>query len=54
MKGEWVAQEVRDQVVEFVQYWSQRAGLKVSQILSWLELSSSKYYNWQQRQGQPT
>ncbi len=52
MKGEWVPQELRDEVVEFVQYWQQRAGLKVSQLLSWLELSSSKYYNWQKRQGQ--
>jgi len=52
MKGEWVTQEVRDEVVEFVQYWQQRAGLQVNQILSWLELSSSKYYNWQKRQGQ--
>ncbi len=52
MKGEWVPQEIRDEVVEFVQYWPQRAGLKVSQLLSWLELSSSKYYNWQKRQGQ--
>ena len=52
MKGQWVSQEVRDEVVEFVQYWSQRAGLQVNQVLSWLELSSSKYYNWQQRQGQ--
>jgi len=52
MKGEWVPQAVRDEVVEFVQYWQQRAELKVSQLLSWLELSSSKYYNWQKRQGQ--
>lgn len=52
MKGEWVPQAVRDEVVEFVQYWQQRAELKVSQLLSWLELSNSKYYNWQKRQGQ--
>ncbi len=52
MKGEWVTPEVRDEVVEFVKYWQQRSGLKVSQLLSWLALSSSKYYNWQKRQGQ--
>jgi len=52
MKGKWVSQEVRDEVVEFVKYWQQRAGLQVNQMLSWLELSRSKYYNWHQRQGQ--
>lgn len=52
MTGNWVAQEVRDEVVELVKYWQQRAGCKVSQMLSWLGLRSSKYYSWQQRQGQ--
>jgi len=52
MKGEWVPQEIRDEVVEFVQYWQQRAELKVSQLLSWLAVSSSTYYSWQKRQGQ--
>lgn len=52
MKGQWVSQEIRDEVVEFVQYWQQRGKFKVGQLLSWLGVSSSKYYHWQQRRGQ--
>jgi putative transposase len=52
MSGQWVRPVVRDEVVEFVQYWQQRAGFKVGQLLKWIGLGSSKYYSWQQRQGQ--
>jgi putative transposase len=52
MKGGWVSQEVRDEVVEFVTYWQQRGEFKVEQMLNWLDLSSSKYYSWRKRQGQ--
>ena len=47
MKGEWESQDVRDEVVEFVQSWHQRAGMPMGQMLSWLELSHSTYYHWQ-------
>jgi len=52
MKGGWVSQEVRDEVVEFVKYWQRRGEFKVGQMLSWLGLSNSKYYSWRKRQGQ--
>ena len=47
-----MAQEVRDQVVEFVRYWSGRAELAISQVVTWLGVSESKYYAWQARYGQ--
>ena len=43
---------MRDEVVEFVSYWHQRGAFKVGQLLSWIGLSNSKYYNWRDRQGQ--
>ena len=52
MKSHWVAQAVRDEVVEFVRYWQKRAGFQVGQLLRWIGLKSSKYYSWQARQGQ--
>lgn len=52
MKGRWVSQAVRDQVVEFVRYWSVRAELAASQVVKWLGISESKYYDWQDRYGQ--
>lgn len=47
-----MAAEVRDQVVEFVRYWSPRAELSASRLVRWLGISASKYYDWQQRYGQ--
>ena len=52
MKGGWVEQGVRDQVVDFVRYWSPRAEIAASRLVSWLGISQSKYYDWQQRYGQ--
>jgi transposase InsO family protein len=43
---------VRDEVVEFVQYWAPRTELKTGQLVQWLGISASKYYDWCQRQGQ--
>ena len=45
-------QEVRDEVVEFVGHWSERAGIAVSQFAAWLEVGESKYYNWRRRHGE--
>lgn len=45
--------EVRDQVVDFVGYWTKRAEIRVGQMVSWLGISQSKYYQWQKRYGQP-
>jgi len=52
LRGGWTLQEVRDEVVEFVGYWQGRGEFKVGQLLGWLELNSSKYYSWRERQGQ--
>jgi putative transposase len=47
-----VKQAVRDQVVDFVQYWSGRAEIAASRLVSWVGISGSKYYQWRQRYGQ--
>jgi transposase InsO family protein len=39
-------------VVEFINYWSKRAEMKVNQLVAWMGLQPSKYYDWCQRQGQ--
>lgn len=52
MKGEWVEGVIRDEVVEFVKYWADRSEMKRGQLVSWLGISLSKYYDWCQRQGQ--
>ena len=44
--------EVRNQVVDFVRNWSKRAEISVGQMVLWLGVRPSKYYQWQQRYGQ--
>jgi transposase InsO family protein len=43
---------VRDAVVDFVNHWSSRAELAVKRMVRWLNVSSSKFYNWRSRYGQ--
>ena len=35
-----------------MQYWQPKSEVSLKQMLAWLDLSSSKYYNWRNRQGQ--
>ena len=53
MKGRWVPQSLRDQVVDFIDYWSNKTGLAVKKFLQWSKLSEGKYFSWKRRYGQP-
>ena len=48
----WVAHDLRDQVVDFVRHWSDRAELPAKRLLGWIELSPRQYHRWQERFGQ--
>ena len=47
-----VKQPLRDEVVAFVQKWTDKADWSVSKMLNRLEISRSKYYGWCHRVGQ--
>jgi transposase InsO family protein len=51
MKGVWVPHDTRDQIVDYMKYWSERAEQPVGQLLNWLGLASSKYHTWKHRYG---
>jgi putative transposase len=51
LKGNWVPHDIRDLVVDFVKYWSSQTELPLIHFIVWLSISSSKFYNWQQRYG---
>lgn len=53
MTGRWVAQPIRDQVVDFIDNWSEKAGVRVKWLLRLVGISSSKYHRWKARYGQP-
>jgi len=48
-----VSVELRDVVVTFVDAWSQRTGLPVKRLLTWLGLAAGKYHAWRVRLGAP-
>ena len=43
--------DVRDQVVDFVRRWSEKAEIGVGQFIPWLGVTASKFYDWRQRYG---
>jgi transposase InsO family protein len=47
-----VPREIRDQVVDVVEKWSEKSGINVGQMIKWLGIRTSKYYNWKWRYGQ--
>jgi transposase InsO family protein len=47
-----VPQETRDQVVDIVDEWAGKAETGVGRMITWLEISTSKYYDWKQRYGE--
>ena len=47
----WVPHDTRDQVVDFVRYWSERTGIYISRFIRWLGIGSSKFYDWKRRYG---
>jgi putative transposase len=46
-----VPEDVRDQVVDFVTKWSKASEIPMGRLLIWLDISGSKFYDWQQRYG---
>ena len=51
MTGTWVSPGIRDQVVDYVVYWSERAQLPATALYRWIGLPESTFYNWRQRYG---
>jgi hypothetical protein len=42
---------VRDQIVDFVQRWSEASEISAGRFVNWLGVSSSKFYDWRERYG---
>ena len=51
MKEQWTPHDVRDNVIDFFNYWCQKTGIKPLIFVKWLKMSTSKYYNWKKRYG---
>jgi transposase InsO family protein len=51
LKSSWVEPDVRDQVVDYVRYWSDKTGIKATIMIRWIGIHRSKYYDWFNRYG---
>lgn len=51
MNGRWVEPDVRDEVVDYVRQKHQRTELPAKQLVKWLGIGMSKFYDWRARYG---
>ena len=47
----WVPHDTRDQIVDYIRYWTRRTELPAKQLLGWLQLGTSKFHQWKDRYG---
>ncbi len=47
----WVAHDIRDKVVDFVNHWSEKTEIRVRQIVIWIGISAPKFNEWKKRYG---
>jgi len=45
-------QATRDQVVDTVDAWAEKADIRSGRMIAWLQISPSKFYDWKQRYGE--
>ena len=51
MTGSWAEPDVRDEVIDYVRYWSDKTDIKATKMVKWIGISRSKYYDWRGRYG---
>jgi len=51
LKNSWAEPDIRDEVVDYVRYWSSRTEIKAGKIVNHIGINRSKYYDWRRRYG---
>jgi len=51
LKDSWAEPDTRDEVVDYVRYWSCRTEIKAGKIVNHIGITRSKYYDWRCRYG---
>jgi transposase InsO family protein len=49
----WVEPDIRDEIIDYLGYWSKRAGFPVVKMLQIIGLRERKFYEWKERYGMP-
>ena len=47
----WVPHDTRDEVVDYVAKWKKRTELPAKQLVRWIGIGTSKFYDWRKRYG---
>jgi putative transposase len=47
----WAQPDVRDEVVDYVREWSDKTEIAAANMVNWIGITRSKYYDWQFRYG---
>lgn len=53
MKGLWVEPDTRDEIINFITLITKKTEIKVKTLLKLIDINSSKYYSWSDREGMP-
>lgn len=52
MKKSWVEPDVRDKILSYISYWSDRSHYRMLKMIDLLAISRSKYYEWRRHYGE--
>lgn len=51
MKDAWAEPDTRDEVIDYVRYWSDKTQIATASLIQWMGIGRSKFYHWQKRYG---
>jgi len=51
LRQAWTPHDTRDEVVDFVNHWTERSEIPAARVIGWLGIGSSKFYDWRHRYG---
>ncbi len=43
--------DVRDQIIDYINYWRERAEMPDDRLVGWIGITRSKYHAWRSRYG---
>jgi putative transposase len=51
LKDAWTPHDIRDQVIDFVNRWSEKTELPAKRFVAWIGIGTSKFHHWKGRYG---
>ena len=51
MNAQWVPHDIRDEIIDFIDYWKTQTGILMKYFIKCIGIRTSKFYNWRERYG---